>query len=274
MQIALIAVLLAGCNQIYGLDATHIPPDARQECTDQAPMFHGSPVLVAPGPQLTRSYSMSMDRRIAVGNQGGGLVEGPGDVPLTNSALLMPPPPNMPMSPRLSPEGDELFLRTTTNNTSTVYRYARENNLWVQKASLFSFPVAIVDLSPPTRRDLGPRHMIVYDSKDLREYVESSLDQWTQVGTYVTTDLATMSFEAPQLTPDGLHLIFRGSVPGNFTLTYASRSAIDGRFENPVDANMFFGHPNLFDPFLTEDCGRLYVLVSQIPVGIYYIDAN
>jgi hypothetical protein len=216
-----------------------------------------------------------MDRGIAVGLRDNTLYEGPGDAPLATGALLMPAPTVTFGSPRLAPEGDELFLRHTVNTMmATIDRYARQGDRWVHQGPVLTIVANGPDLSIPTARRAGPRHMLVLASiYELREYVETSPDQWTQVGNaYLPLDLGTRSILYPNLTTDGLHLVFQGNDADNRpTLMYASRARIDDRFTSAIAANPFFGNPQIDFPYLLEDCSRMYFTVPT-PAGVYYVE--
>lgn len=282
--LSLTLAALAGCNQVYGLDSTQLrdgaPPDAPYACTDQPPDLRGKPIEIVGGRDAARSYSISIDRRIAVAERTGTLVEGPGDGPLSMPALLMPAPSLPPGSPRLAPEGDELFVRyysaISPSSPATVERYQREGNVWARRATILMINGAIPDISAPTRRDAGPRRMLVLHSTiDLREMIETAPDVWMQVGAYTAAELGATAIQAPNLTPDGLHLVYSGQTASGPVLGYTSRPEIGARFSVPaVDANPFFGSPAISDPFLTEDCARLYFYVLAKPPGVYYVERD
>jgi len=280
VQVALIALLLAGCNQIYDLDQTRLrdgaAPDAPPMCTSAAPVFRGEPVPVIIAGEYARSYSISLDRRIAVANVIGGIIEGPGDSALMTRAIIEPSPPGLIGSPRLSPEGDELFVRyAEPGGGAAVHRYAREGNVWAYKAKLFFVMESNQpDISIPTRKELGPRRLVVgVNTNELREYVEGPADQWTQLGApYSPSDLDVATIILPNISSDGLRLVFQGQQAGSRTLLYASRANVTERFGKALAANPFFGNPDLYDPYLLEDCSRLYFFAISTPPGVYYVE--
>jgi len=286
LQVAVKLWLLAlvGCNQVYDLESTRLhdaqAPDAPYRCTDEAPDLRGKPVLIVDGRNAPRSYSISIDRRIAVGISAGTYYEGEADMPLTMGATLSPPPTPTQGSPRLAPEGDELFVRDynpiSPTAPATVDRYVPQGDIWVRQANIISFVAASpVEISAPTRRSAGPRRMLVLSSTtDLREFEEAPAGLWTQVAMYTHTELGTGEIHFPNLTPDGLHLIFEGRDSlGGPTLVYASRPSMAARFANAVDANPFFGSPQISDPFLVEDCARMYFYVpAKVGGGLYYVE--
>lgn len=281
MQVSLIAVLaLAGCNQVLDLEQTRLRdganPDAPRACTAAAPVFRGKPVPVIVSGEYSRTYSISLDRRIAVANRIGGIIEGPGDSAMMTGALLMPPPPSTIGSPRLSPEGDELFISYAESPVNAaIHRYAREQNLWVYKAKLFTvMPTNQPDISIPTRRELGPRRLFVgVNTSELREYIEGPADQWTQLGSaYLTSDLGVGTILFPNISSDGLRLVFQGQQSNTLTLLYASRASVNERFGKAVAANPFFGNPPIYDPYLLDDCSRLYFFANADLPGVYYVE--
>lgn len=271
---------LAGCNQVYGLDATQLrdgaAPDAPFACTSAAPQFRGTPVpvIASSNSDLARFYSISLDRRIAVTLRAGTLYEGPGDSDQLRGAMLMPPPPAAFNSPRLSPEGDELFLvHPESPATASIVRYARSGDVWIRQPSpAFTVPTSQPEISIPTRKDLGPRHVVVTVGAMMREYIETAPDVWSLTTTYAPSDFGTMNILVPNLSADGLRIVFQGQGIADATLYYATRERIDARFGMAVDANPFFGNPRLLDPYLLEDCSRLYFFVLQNPVGVFYAE--
>lgn len=284
LAIALAPLALAACNQILGLDSTRLvdapPPDAPYRCTDEAPPLRGMPVAIVDGE--VRSYSISMDRTLAVAVRGNTLYQGEGDMAFAKGANLSPPPPSAPVSPRLAPEGDELFVSYASpvmvSSPTTIVRYTRAGDGWMaDPAPILALDATLVEMSAPTRRDLGPRRMVVVATPpaaatELREYVETA-SGWTLADTYALAELGTLRLLHPNLTPDGLHLVFDGrdetAAP---ILGYASRATTNDRFANAVDMNPFFGRPEVADPFLVEDCSRLYFFVVAKPFGVYYVE--
>jgi hypothetical protein len=261
-KVALIALALAGCNQVYGLDQTRLD-DARGpvRCTEEAPSFRGTPVLVVPMSTALRYYSLSRDHTLAVGAGPGAVYEGPGDSAALKGALLMPPPPTSAASPQLTPEGDELFI----SYQASINRYTRGDG-WKQEAVL---PITSADHSSPTARVHGERHMLVMpNSNEFREYVETAPDQWVQRGDqYMPKDLGVNTFFEVDISADGLHAVI-GSLA---EVGYASRARLEDRFTNMRTFNPFFGNPQLFDPHLSEDCGRLYFVILGASAGVYYV---
>jgi hypothetical protein len=78
-----------------------------------------------------------------------------------------------------------------------------------------------------------------------------------------------LSPEQPSLTPDARHLIYVTNTTGRKVFRYLSRAEISQPFGNPVDFNPFFGNPDIFWPFLTGDCARLYLIVSS--ENLFYV---
>lgn len=273
-KVALIALALAGCNQVYGLDQTKLVDAVGPvRCTDEAPRFRGMPVLVVPGKDggpgsiELSFYNISPDRTLAVAAGNNTLYEGPGDSAALGGANLNPPPPSNLRSPRLAPERDELFV----SYTSKIDRYARDAGEWILQATVLS--LSNYAMSAPTERVHGPRHMLVLTSTmEFREYVETSPDQWQPQGAgYPITDFGVTAFTEVNMTPDGLHVV----VSSVGVIGYASRARLEDRFTKPVTFNPFFGGPTLFDTQITANCGRLYFILLGMPApGVYYVDAE
>jgi hypothetical protein len=284
VQVALIAgaLALAGCNQVYSLDSTQLrdgaSPDAPYSCTTEAPRFRGTPVpvIVNGTNDLARTYSISLDRRIALVTRANTLWEGPGDSNMLREAMLMPIPltGTLGMS-RLAPEGDELFMAEPDGAvSSTVYRYARSGDLWARQPSTFIVGGATPEISIPTRRDLDPRHIVIAVGNMLREYIETAPDVWMLTSMYTPADFGVTGIQVPNLTADGLRLMFAAPGVADGALYYASRDTITGRFGSAEAANPFFGNPRVLDPYLLEDCSRLYFFVVANPAGVFYVERD
>ena len=269
-RVAPIVLALAGCNQVYGLDQTHLPNDAAApvRCTNEAPTFRGTPVRILSGFDLTiRSYSISNDRTRAIVSTPGGILEGAADSATLSGASMTPPPNGSWLPPRLAPEGDEFFI----GYGATIERYARTGTGWEHKGIILS--ATNFGFSAPTLRAAGPRHMLLLESStQVREYVEMAPDQWISAGEpYKPAELGVMSLSEVAMTPDGLHVV----AGGYSTLGYASRARLEDRFTSPVTFNPFFGSPSLFDPYVVADCSRLYFIVpSGLQAGVFYVETK
>jgi hypothetical protein len=288
LQGALIAVAaaLAGCNQIYGLENTRprdadVAVDAPYSCPEPGPpQFRGTPVNVITGLGLIRYYSFALDRSRATAVQLMDLVEGAVDSPDMRPATLEPAIANVTVA-RLSPEGDELFVRRTLASPMfAIDRYARMGDRWVRAARVLTFDGAgNPEMSIPTARGAAPRRMLVKTASDvLVEYEEVAPDQWSPVGAPITAaDLDATTIDEPNLSPDGRVLVFRGQVEFSSTLLYSRRTSLAVPFGAAVVANPFFGSPVLVDPAIVDDCSRLYFLITSgtgSENGVYYVEPD
>ncbi|MBA3393032.1 MAG: hypothetical protein H0T89_10330 [Deltaproteobacteria bacterium] len=168
--------------------------------------------------------------------------------------------------PRLSPEGDELFVRVNESVTRiATYRRASDTGGWSRGPDAYS-DASLLGFSPPTRGS-GNRRMMVTtavpgEGGALVELVENG--GWSVRGSaYTPAELGADSFGLPFLSEDGLRLVFASTTSATVVMTkvvYADREGIDQRFR-PVGEVMgapkerSYGH-------ITPDCGRYYVARS------------
>jgi hypothetical protein len=161
--------------------------------------------------------------------------------------------------PRLSPAGDELFVRVIemATGSATFARYARDGSGWSFAATETYPNIGITDVSAPTAGT--PRTMLIDDDTDLMyELAETSTDSWSIVGTYAPSDLGmTTAPFGPVLTDDGLHVVFGPSsyLAGSDWIYYAARADPGSAFGS---AQPLLSAPMQPPAYLESSCGRMY----------------
>ncbi|MDB4958622.1 MAG: hypothetical protein JWO36_6191 [Myxococcales bacterium] len=271
---------LCACNQIFGLKQVverdaGVPffdgaPDAPYACPPygQRPFFgHGLFEAVA---QRCTSYAIGgtdadphamglcSDPNVPVGY-------GPADAPLSPVAFKIPDMTTL-RSVRLAPEGD-LAVVTIDNPYAPLTSfevYKPTADAWtsagvIATATYGCFGCAPVIVSTPTR---GPnRHVVAYDynQKLLFELEDQGAYPWVQVSAQAIGDLGPMYIGSPiSLSADGLRMVFYANAGADFGIYYADRMALSSPFEPAVWLSNL-PHTSGTDPFLTQNCSRLYI---------------
>jgi len=258
-----LVVLLAACNQVYGLDPTvlvdAVPPDAAPSC-DRELAF--GPQLHQAVYQRCNSYTIAVDTQRALAVCTSDLrrypAEGPRDAPL-EEVVVEGFDPTVLLTPQLFPEGDRaVFTRPLANLLPEFVVYKRRNGAWQIAYTLLA---ADYDdsIGTPSRR---PNAHIMHSRPNtgaVDEYVEAAPDVWTLVRSYTPAELGTISLYTPfNLTPDGLHVVFLAYLPGGeIVVLHAQRDSVDTPFGPGVPV---MGIPrSAGTPFMTHDCGRVYL---------------
>lgn len=261
-----IVCLLFGCNQVFGLQPTQSAPGIDAQFFD-APPF-GCPATGAPTytrvlhqdvlqPVIEYTVSETAGRAMAYDFTRAITVEGPVDG-------VMKPAPDFPGGgqltvttdqPRLAPEGDVATARTTKFGTSTLALYRRVGGKWPKIADL-GIPLGPPDFMSSMTR--GPmRRALISASGVFHEYeFDDSGTASEIVPAYSPGELGLFSMSSPMLGADGLRLVlqassFAGAPPRMY---YAERPGLSARFTAAQEIAM----PVVTDPYLTEDCSRIY----------------
>jgi hypothetical protein len=261
LRLALIA--LAGCQWVYGLDkpdpAGAAPPDGPWTC----PAIGGEPMTFSKEihEYISRNcvyYQRAHDTERAIAQCGGAVEEGVIDGDL--HVVVQLDPSSFIEYPRLTPEGYELWI-VVYDQTLMLYRlvaYTRDGTgTWSETTPPMGITIKPgAQISSPTRKDIGPRHVVVNDNTlTLSDYKDSGAG-WTVVHSYSASDLGVMYIEGGLwMSSDGLRMMFAGFTT-SYALYYTDRDTIDGVFRpgQPMpDA------PFAQDPFLTDNCGQLFV---------------
>jgi hypothetical protein len=183
--------------------------------------------------------------------------DGGGDGVLS-PVTLVPPPASAPDMPRLSPEGDELWVRA--GGKILVYSHTGDHTWTFARDLGVSFQDFQESYSPPSRWVAGKRRFVATTN------TTQLLQEWEDDGTTVTMGLqypsvqeGTSFFLFPTLTADGLRLVWSGSFPTDMTAAsrtlYADRKTVSDAFSLATNLTTA---PVVLDAFLTDDCGRLY----------------
>lgn len=258
-------VVLCGCNQTFGLHRTQ-PVDGP---SPDAP-FHCPPIGTAPAFSrlIRQSVFQDCDHLTISPDSGIAMAEcfapmsfigsGPIDGQLAPVAELSPAL----RYPRLSPDGNELLLQLSSTAIGVFERGS--SGAWSLGAQITI--VAGDQFSTPTR---APRHLILATRLDnlVHELVEDPAG-WTEVASYPWATLGVTDMQGLDLSPDGFRLVFTGTAGTNldYQMLYADRPSQDARFGPAVP---IAGAPVEYDPFLTEDCSRLYFGSNDLMQVLY-----
>ena len=168
--------------------------------------------------------------------------------------------PSPSRAPELGPDGDVMLAQDNDPlmGTTTIALYTRLNGVWSFSEDVLAVPNISEVPSEPTR-GATDRRFLLYPSLTggaFDEIVETSPGMWSNVTTHTALELDISSWNHPSLSPDGLRIVFSGSPSGTTTprVLYADRATVD----DPFHAATAISQPDADDPFLTEDCGRLY----------------
>lgn len=272
-----VALLSMGaCNWIYGLDGTKLEPvpdaayfDAPADAPFTCPPPGGSPVfsrLLHQIPQTCSYYetSAATGRATAMCSDGvtSGIAIGPADGTLTRVPMFEQIGANRLDLPHLAPEGDQLFVRNwnTGTLTSKLRVYAIAGDTFTMSHEVTIAGVTFDTSMKFGRPSAGPVRRMFFHNSGVSPLAELSVEPSgaaRQVRTYTPAQLGVETvFAPPSLSADGLRIVFAGGTSMGSKLYYAARPSIDEPFV-PGAAHIADLAYNV-DPFLTEDCGRLY----------------
>jgi hypothetical protein len=166
--------------------------------------------------------------------------------------------------PALRPDGNELFARET--NTNTIWSSTYTAGAWgapVQETgSWFSDSLAS---TPAAAGASGDLRMMIWDDVQMQEYTRTS-GTWTAVG----SSLASMALigqaanlASPQLSPDGLFLVFIANPGGpSETVWFTHRADMASAWALPATA-IHGPATGIYSPYLTADCAHLYLVEND-----------
>jgi hypothetical protein len=280
--VALCAAGSTGCNEAFGLHKTELRDAAYFDAPIDAP--YACPQMPGVAPRFSdqfhqiirqdcQSYSLSPATNTALALCGqprkpfAGLIDAPmvpamGFMPLATTFVGLD----------LAPEGDIAIVRQNDAPTQTVrlsvYRYAA--GTWNVDVDIGTALNQNDTAGTPSR---GPqRHLLIAEHEDfyIHELVEMSPGVWTEIGSTSYTALGLVYAYHPSLSPDGLRMTLYGARPSGTSsvengVMYADRASIDDAFGQPV---LLQGPPIVLDPFMTDDCARLYFNGLQ---SIFYV---
>jgi len=259
-------LLVCGCNQVLGLTPTRTD-DARPapKCVaGSLPSLYGQ--LHQLPLKYCNFYTPSFEAGIAVAECEDQLMSGPIDKrmsPLTLDAA----PTRRERGTRLSAEGNRLLVPIFDSDL-VQYEIAeyelQGNGTWASVGPATPYATILREFSAPSR---APDRRLVFQDYDNGLVLVELSDQsgsWREVTRYPVTEVGAMAKQLndPNLTPDGLRLVFRSETilpDGHYVaaaIFYAERATLDERFANARVIDVA-PHDVLY-PYLTEDCGRLY----------------
>lgn len=262
----LLVVVLASCNQLYGIESTGLIDAAAREYFDAAidAPFACSPVGQTPAYSLLLRQVISqncIDYTISADRQVGSAVcfddnfalysaaaLGPIDAPLTRLPDLDDPSFALQFL-RMSPDGDLLIVTYYGAAGYEVRTFERQSDgAWLRGPNVAAAP-SYFDVSAPTRR---PRHLVrtATDSM-LHELVQDGGGAWNEITTHSPTQLGVAYPGSPKLSADGLRLLL---LDGTRVL-YTDRASLGAPFRA---AEPLPGVPYVRDAFMSEDCSRVY----------------
>jgi hypothetical protein len=261
MRAALLVVALASCNRVFGLTRTELPPpDAPPSCPALGTLPQFARELHQSVFQACDYLSVSRDSGMAMAECfepmsfiGYGPIDGELAVTAIDSQLRYP---------QLAPEGDRAYLWQSVG-TAEIAIFSLAGTTWTRSGQI---AVDAYVFTPPSR---SPRHMIVVTRVDrkVHELVEDA-SGWTDSDSFTLPAMGVDDISGATLTADGLHLLLYATPIGSidYAVLYADRASVDQRFGT---AQPLLGVPPVYDPFMTEDCGRIYFSASDLQQVLY-----
>jgi hypothetical protein len=281
----LLAVVLCGCNQVFGIEHTKLVPDYFDAPID-APFTcptTGLPAFKQDPHQVTamncRSYTTAQTAPLAAVDCDGG-----GSWPTTDEVYVVAPVDTSPdassativahaaghASTMLAPEGDQVFITYyPVSSGLTLVSYTSTGSTWTQTSGP-TLPTIFDNNDRFSRPSRGPnRRALHYHDVDKTWYelAETSSTVWTRVRTQ--PQLVNDAVD-PRLSADGLRLTASSFMVGGngFEVpVYTSRDTIDaefGPFTQITTAPQTAG-----SPFLADDCGKLYYSGTS---AVYFVE--
>jgi len=174
------------------------------------------------------------------------------------------------LTPRLSPEGLDIFLLERRQGTASArfLAYARpdRNAIFTPTGEMVIFRDDTQQTltqsdrpgTPTLISSVYPRRMMIKKESELWE-VEQATDnpsRWDFVDALTAADVGLVAIRDQQMSADGLRLVFGGSTTGAdpFFVYGATRASMRDRFDNPV----LVLESEVGYPFLSADCRTLY----------------
>jgi hypothetical protein len=281
-----LVVLTGACNAVYDLEDTSLPPPPLPPTCPAigiAPAFSPDFHQFAVQPCSDYTLSATANRGMASCPTRVGPEVAIGEVDAPVSAIVTPPVNDFVniQNPRLVPEGDVAYIYENNfdangSNTFGVYRpvddttWRYDGDLGVPFTPTYGLEIGVPSAGPV-------RHLMVVDGttfpEGLYEIVGHQGSGWQSVLPGYTTELGVRVATAPNLSADGLRMVFRAieSTGNTFAVFYADRESLDARFGM---AQRLEGVPDVADPFMSDDCARIYfsglgslLYVDQLPVA-------
>lgn len=175
-------------------------------------------------------------------------------------------------APHLSPEGNELFVQTDVDGMQLEYGFRvsyRNGGDWSAPQTLtlrndnLTISINGTDFpGTPTAFAAGPRRMMFLREQpgawiELQEASPSG-ETWDQVATYAAPRFGLLRIYHPQLSADGLRVVFVGEGASNsFAIYVATRTDATEPFSGATVPLVSVNH-GAAHPFLSDDCRTLY----------------
>ncbi|HSD86778.1 MAG TPA: hypothetical protein VLB44_04660 [Kofleriaceae bacterium] len=267
-----IAIALTGCNQVFDLQPTVLPPpDAAPRCPDMGSAPAISRRLVQVVRQSCTSYTFSATGRALAScalhtDPYFAFEEGALDDTLQPIALVHPQGFRM-GDPRLSADGNEAWLDNfgTSGHALSVFRRTGELQwTWERDLSIadgvYAVMVGLYDAP-------GGRHLLVQvnptdPTSTLVERADDGTGTWPIVlRTTSPADMGLEYFDVVGISPDGLRLVFSGDHGGATRIFYADRPDASAAFSTALEIPNVPDVTSLF--VMTQDCTRVYFSALQ-----------
>jgi hypothetical protein len=256
MRWAALVVLAAGCNEAFGLRPTvgtdaaffDAPIDAPYRCpTGGAPRF--DPTLIQYLTHECDSYAQVLAGRAVARCRSGedfAVFEGPIDGALERAVGVDVAGTSQ---PRLSPDGQRMYVRTAYAVTAVVQQYTRSaDGSWTRLADApFTDVQAIGTVATAPTGDLLA--VSTWTGRLAREWVNES-GTWRAVQTHDQTTLGIIP-DKLAMSSDGL----RAVASSGYQAYYTDRGEQGAPFRLAAPVA---GGPEAADFYLTDDCARLY----------------
>jgi hypothetical protein len=278
-----VLLLLAACDDVYGLDGRHepdggetpgddgsLPGDGTLDptCTFVEPSTSG---IAAgewyPDQALATAVRMNSGGSVEYGHATGKTVDMLTNANYSNAFIELPANYSAMFHPSLSADGG-LLVGSIANTDGVTYRLA----IAARVGQMFSTPV-VADLrtkanatwtldvgdtpSGPTSTD--PRLMLVQRSQQFTEVVQTA-SGWRASSQMLATSLGLGVISYASLTSDGLGVVVVGTTtanPGAQKVLRATRATIDDSFSGPIEIFRPLG-VGVSAAYLTVDCSKLY----------------
>jgi hypothetical protein len=262
---------LWGCNQIYGLDKTRLPPpDGPYACPElgaAAPTF--SRTIYQAFTQPSSSYHFNPTGTLAVASAFDAIYTGRFGEPLTLRPEIVAPSGYFFFDPHPSADGERLYIQSRFEPLvgalgAGIAVYEQSSGTWRYVEDL---PAIVSSKGSPSTVFNGPAgDRIIFTNVSTLEEYEHIGGQWILQG--AVHDRAAIqidSFVQMAVTSDGLRAVYRGGE--NTRMMYTDRPNLGAWFRTPEP---LAGVPKVLDAQLTDDCARIYysglgsVFYSQI----------
>jgi hypothetical protein len=253
-------VVLCGCQVVYGVDHVDpVPPDAPPAC----PAFGSAPAFSSVIDEVQGDHCMQYTESPSAGFAMAVCFDAPANRyevatgPLGGPFTFVPSlryGSNDISQARLFADGSAALLLVFNSSSFALVRFRNDNGTWAFDSAPAIPAAAIQQISAVT----VDHHVLVMRSDQLDEIdVDSAavLQSYTtaDLGGYVSLSRAT----SIGITPDGARMVFMGVLAGSPPqVMYADRAPGAARFGPLMEIS---GVPTqVTDPYMTEDCSRIY----------------